>query len=125
MKAIETPDERQEAGRMAIRQIARYQVKPAGVGKVKAAIEEFVRYVQAHEPGTRLYTAWQQADDPTQFVHSFIFEDEAAQTAHSRSDEVKRFQAVYRPELVSERVTFTNYTVVAEKIVPPDGDDQP
>ena len=80
----------------------------AAVQKVKAAIEEFVRYVRTHEPGTRLYMAWQERDDPTRFAHFFIFDDEAAQTAHSRSDAVKRFQDVYAPELVGERVVFTN-----------------
>ncbi len=104
---------------MAIRQIAHYQVKPAAVEKVKAAIAEFVAYVEANEPGTRVYTAWQERDEPTRFAHSFIFEDEAAQAAHSRSAAVKRFQAVYKPELVSDGVTFVNYVVVAEKITDP------
>jgi len=62
---------------MPIRQIAHYQVKPAAVGAVKAAVAEFVEHVKANEPGTRLYMAWQQADDPTRFAHFFIFEDEA------------------------------------------------
>ena len=102
---------------MAIRQIAEYQVKRTAVDTVKTAIEEFVRYVHAHEPGTQVYAAWQRQDDPTRFAHFFIFEDEAAQQAHGRSDAVKRFEAVYGPELVSERVVFTDYTLIAEKIV--------
>jgi len=54
---------------MAIYTIAEYQVRPSGVDKVQRAIEEFVPYVQANEPGTRMYVAWQQKDDPTCFVH--------------------------------------------------------
>jgi quinol monooxygenase YgiN len=60
---------------MPIQTIAQYRVKPSGVDKVKRAIEEFVPYVRANEPGTRLYLAWQQKDDPTRFVHFFIFEE--------------------------------------------------
>jgi quinol monooxygenase YgiN len=60
-----------------------------------------------------MYAAWQQKDDPTQFVHLFIFEDEAAHATHSRSDAVKRFEAAYRPELVGGDVVFTDYHLVA------------
>ena len=98
---------------MPIYTIAQYQVRPLGVEKVKRAIEEFVLYVQANEPGTRMYQAWQQKDDPTRFVHFFIFEDEAAHTVHSRSEAVRRFEAAYRPELVGGDVVFTNYRLVA------------
>jgi quinol monooxygenase YgiN len=85
---------------MAIYQTATYQITPQGVAQVQHAIEEFVRYVQTNEPGTHLYAAWQQQDDPTQLVHLFIFEDEAAQTIHSQSDAVRRFESIYTPELV-------------------------
>jgi quinol monooxygenase YgiN len=98
---------------MPIYTIAEYQVRPSGVDKVKQAIQEFVPYVQANEPGTRMYLAWQQKDDPTRFVHFFIFENEAAHTAHSRSDAVKRFEAAYRPELAGGDVVFTDYELVA------------
>ena len=58
---------------MPIHTIAQYRVKPSGVDKVKRAIEEFVPYVRANEPGTKLYQAWQQKDDPTrQFLHRGI-----------------------------------------------------
>jgi quinol monooxygenase YgiN len=98
---------------MTIYQTATYQVKPQAVGKVRWAIEEFVKYVQANEAGTRMYTAWQQKDDPTRFIHLFIFEDEAAQTRHSESDAVKRFESIYSPELVGGDVVFTDYDLVA------------
>ncbi len=98
---------------MPIYTIARYQVRPSGVDKVRRAIEEFVSYVRANEPGTRMYVAWQQNDDPTRFAHFFIFDDEAAHTVHSRSEAVKRFEAAYRPELVGGDVVFTDYHLVA------------
>jgi quinol monooxygenase YgiN len=98
---------------MPIYTIAQYQVRPSGVAKVKRAIEEFVPHVQGNEPGTRVYFAWQQKDDPTRFVHFFIFEDEAAHTLHSQSAAVKRFEAAYRPELTGGDVVFTDYVLVA------------
>jgi quinol monooxygenase YgiN len=98
---------------MAIYTIAQYRVKPSGVAKVKRAIEEFVPYVKSNEPGTRMYLAWQQKDDPTRFVHFFIFEDEAAHKVHSQSDAVKRFEGAYRPELDGGDVVFTDYNLVA------------
>jgi len=100
---------------MPIYQIATYQVNAAAVDRVKRAVDVFVQYVRTHEPGTRVYLAWQQKDDPTRFAHIFIFEDDAAQTAHSQSDAVKAFQKVYSPELVGGRVIFTNYESDAGK----------
>jgi len=93
--------------------IAHYKVRPEGVEKVKRAIEEFVAYVKVREPQTRMYMAWQQQNDPTCFTHFFIFENEAAHEAHSRSEAVKRFEAAYRPELAGGDVVFTDYNVVA------------
>jgi quinol monooxygenase YgiN len=98
---------------MPIQTIAQYRVKPSGVDKVRRAVAEFVAYVRAHEPGTRLYVAWQQKDDPTRFVHFFIFDDEASHAVHAGSAAVKRFEAAYRPELAEGDVVFTDYEVVA------------
>ena len=98
---------------MPIYQTAHYQVKASAVGKVKAAIAEFVEYVARSEPGSKMYTAWQQKDDPTRFVHLFEFADEAAHQAHGTSDAVRQFEAVYGPELVNGPVVFTNYVLIA------------
>jgi len=98
---------------MAIYQTAHYQVKAQAVEKVKKAIDEFVRYVKANEPGTEMYIAWQQQDDPTRFVHLFKFRDAAAHAIHSDSAAVKQFEAVYSPELVGDAVIFTDYDMVA------------
>ena len=97
---------------MAIFQIAEYEVKPEAVDKVKHAIQEFVHDVEENQPGTLIYTAWRQRQQPTRFTHFFVFEDELARQAHSRSEAVKRFESVYSPELVG-RVVFTDYEQVA------------
>ena len=51
---------------MPIYQTAHYQVKASAVENVKSAIVEFVEHVARNEPGSKMYTAWQQADDPHQ-----------------------------------------------------------
>ena len=98
---------------MPIYQTAHYQVRASAVEKVKAAIAEFVDYVAKNEPGSKMYTAWQQKDDPTKFVHLFEFADEAAHQAHGSSAAVRQFEAVYGPELVAGPVVFTGYRLVA------------
>jgi quinol monooxygenase YgiN len=96
-----------------IYQTAHYQVNPGAVDKVKAAIVEFVEYVTKREPGTRVYTAWQQESDPTKFVHLFEFADEEAHKAHGASAAVRRFEDVYQPELAAGPVVFTDYLQIA------------
>jgi quinol monooxygenase YgiN len=103
---------------MPIFQTGGYQVKPSAVNKVKKAIKEFVRYVQANEPGTQMYLAWQERNDPTRFLHLFIFADEAAQTRHGQSEAVKCFESVYSPELVGGEVVFTDYELISGKPTP-------
>jgi len=100
---------------MPIYQTGAYRVKPSAVGKVKQAIKDFVDYVQANEPGTQMYLAWQEQDDPTRFLHLFIFADAAAQARHGQSQAVKRFEEIYSPELVGGEVVFTNYEMIAGK----------
>lgn len=98
---------------MPIFQTAHYQVKASAVDDVKAAIAKFVDYVTKNEPGTRMYMAWQQLDDPTRFVHLFEFVDEGAQRLHESSEAVREFESVYGPELAAGPVVFTDYAVVA------------
>ena len=100
---------------MAIYQTGGYQVKASAVSKVKKAIQDFVPFVQENEPGTQMYLAWQQKEDPTRFLHFFIFEDSAAQARHGESKAVQRFESVYSPELVGGDVVFTDYEMVAGK----------
>jgi quinol monooxygenase YgiN len=100
---------------MPIYQTGTYQVKASAVSKVKQAIEEFVRYVRESEPGTQMYLAWQEKDDPTRFNHLFIFADAEAHARHGQSAAVKRFEKIYTPELVGDGVVFTNYQMVSGK----------
>jgi quinol monooxygenase YgiN len=98
---------------LPVYQTAHYSIRPEGINAVKQAIVQFVDYVARHEPGTRLYTSWQQADEPSKFVHLFIFDDDAAHQAHGESDAVRAFEAVYQPFLADGPVTFTNYVELA------------
>ncbi|MGB7847080.1 MAG: nuclear transport factor 2 family protein [Candidatus Acidiferrum sp.] len=100
---------------MAIYQTGGYQVKASAVEKVRKAIKDFVPYVQENEPGTQMYLAWQQRDDPTRLLHFFIFEDAAAQTRHGQSEAVNQFESFYSPELVGGDVVFTDYEMIAGK----------
>jgi quinol monooxygenase YgiN len=100
---------------MPIYEIGGYRVKPTAVERVKQAITEFVRYVQENEPGTKMYLAWQEKNDPTRFLHLFIFEDDAAQRHHGESAAVKQFESVYSPELVEGDVLFTDYEMILGK----------
>src|SRR5260370_8933370 len=89
-------------------QTAGYEVKASAVDKVTSAIVEFVDYVAKNEPGSIMYTAWQQKDDPTMFVHLFEFADEAAHQAHGSSDAVRQFAAVYCPRPLLAPGLFTD-----------------
>ena len=103
---------------MPIYQTGGYQVKPSAVNKVKEAIRAFVAHVQANESGTQMYLAWQEKNDPTRFLHLFIFADEAAQASHGQSEAVKRFESIYSPELVGGEVVFTDYELISGKPTP-------
>ena len=96
---------------------ATYEVNLEAVERVKQAIQEFVLYIKANEPGTQMYVAWQQQHAPNRFIHFFIFENEAAKAIHSESAAVKRFESVYGPELVGGDVVFTDFDSVASKIL--------
>jgi quinol monooxygenase YgiN len=94
-----------------IRQLARYQVRPESLERCLAAIHEFVAYVRANESGTLRYEVWQERDDPTRFVHIFIFRDAEADRIHSESPEVKKFASVLYPECLAP-VEFIDYRQV-------------
>ena len=96
---------------MTIHQTARFQVQEKHLAECISAIEEFVAYVRANEAGTLLYTSLQQQDDPTQFVHYFIFQDDAARDIHANSEGVKRFTDILYPRLVAP-VEFTEYSLL-------------
>ncbi len=98
---------------MTIFQTAHFTVKPESLEKCKAAIQEFIDYVKANEPGTLRYTSLQESGDPHKFMHFFIFQDEAAQEIHRSSPGVTKFTGILYPELASNGVTFTEYAFFA------------
>ena len=100
-----------------IRQLARYQVRPEALERCLAAIHEFVAYVRMNEPGTLRYEVWQEHDDPTRFVHIFVFRDAEADRIHSESPEVKKFAAVLYPECLAP-VEFIDYHQVISNTEP-------
>ena len=95
-----------------IRQLATYQVRPAAVGRILSAIREFVAYVEANEPGTLRYEAWQEKGDPTRFTHIFVFRDADAEQTHSDSAAVKTFSGILYPECLAP-VRFVEFELVA------------
>lgn len=97
---------------MNIHQTARFQVQVDELPACFTAIEEYVASVRTNEPGTLLYTSLQQKDDYTQFVHYFIFQDEAARDVHASSEAVKRFTDILYQRLVAP-VEFTEYSLFA------------
>jgi quinol monooxygenase YgiN len=110
MGELELPGEN---AKMPIYQTGAYQVKASAVERVKAAVKEFCDYVEANEPGSQMYLAWQQKDDPTKFLHLFIFADAAARERHGQSAAVEKFKSAYTPELVGGAVKFTEYEMIA------------
>jgi len=99
------------SARSEVRQLARYQVRPETLERCLAAIHEFVRYVRLNEPGTLTYEVWQEEEDPTRFVHRFVFRDAEAEQIHSESAEVKAFAAILYPACLAP-VEFTDYREV-------------
>lgn len=98
-----------------IRQLARYQVRPESVDLCLAAIHEFVAYVRANETGTLRYEVWQEGNDPTRFVHIFIFRDVEADRIHSESAAVKKFSSILYPQCLAP-VEFINYQHVVSNV---------
>jgi quinol monooxygenase YgiN len=97
---------------MPVFMTARFVIRPEAREKCEQAIRQFVAYVKDNEPGTLRYTSLQQADDPTRYLHFFIFQDQAARDLHASSEGVKRFTDVLYPETLGP-VEFTEYAVVA------------
>lgn len=95
-----------------VRQLARYQIRREALDTVLAAIDEFVAYVRKNEPGTRRYEVWQEKDDPTRFVHLFVFADASAHRRHGESAEVEKFASILYPQCLAP-VEFVDYREIA------------
>lgn len=97
---------------MAIYMTAKFEVKEHALEVCQQVIQEFVEYIDANEPDTLLYTSLQEKENPTHFLHYFIFRDENARELHSNSQAVNRFTSVLYPNLVAP-VEFTEYVIFA------------
>lgn len=98
-------------------QLARYQIRAESLNLCLAAINEFVAYIRANEPGTLRYDVWQDKQDPTRFVHIYIFRDAESDRKHSESDAVKKFSGIIYP-LCLAPVEFIDYQQTASKSEP-------
>jgi quinol monooxygenase YgiN len=94
-----------------IHELARYEVRPEALEEVLAAIHEFVAYVRANEPGALRYEVWQESEQPTRFVHLFVWRDEEANRIHGESAAVKRFAGILYPKCLAP-VEFIEYKQV-------------
>lgn len=93
---------------MSIYMTAQFEVRKEALEICEQTIQEFVDYIRANEPDTILYTSLQEKENPTLFLHYFIFRDEKAREIHSNSDAVNRFTSILYPNLVAP-VEFTEY----------------
>src|SRR5262245_59226982 len=84
-----------------IHELARYEIRPEALGQCLAAIQEFVAYVRASEPGALRYEVWQEAEQPTRFVHIFVWKDEEANRIHGDSEAVKKFASILYPKCLA------------------------
>jgi quinol monooxygenase YgiN len=94
-----------------IHELARYEVRPEALDQCIAAIHEFVAYVRANESGALRYEVWQEAVNPTRFVHIFVWKDAEANRIHGESVAVKKFAGILYPNCLAP-VQFTEYRQV-------------
>ena len=94
-----------------IHELARYEVRPEALAQCLEAIHEFVAYVRANEAGALRYEVWQEAENPTRFVHIFVWRDEEANRIHGESAAVKKFAGILYPNCVAP-VEFVEYRQV-------------
>ena len=97
---------------MAIHMTARWKCRQGAADKAGDVLEEFVKSIAGNEPGTRLYSALQNANDSNSFMTFFIFEDENAREYHQSTEWVKRFTDTIYPDNANG-VEFTEYSLVA------------
>jgi quinol monooxygenase YgiN len=97
---------------MSIYQTARLEVKEEALEICQHAISLFVEYVRDHEPGTLSYISLQESENPTKFLHVFIFRDAKAKDVHTNSIAVNRFTSTLYPNLKAP-VEFSEYQVLA------------
>ncbi len=100
---------------MAIYKTAQFTVKPESLDKCAPRHRGIRPQPSATTNRARqLYVSWQERDNPTRFLHYFVFDDAAAEEFHRDTEWVKRFTSALYPELVdAQGVTFTDFTLVS------------
>jgi len=83
-------------------------VKKNKLGKVKDAIDHFVRTVHVSEPGTRIYVSLQEKENINKFLHVMIFESDGAAQKHQGAGYTQKFIEILYPNCQSEPV-FRDY----------------
>jgi quinol monooxygenase YgiN/uncharacterized protein YndB with AHSA1/START domain len=75
-----------------------FTVRDGEVEAAKAAINEFIAQIEAHEAGrTVVYRSYQHADDERRFTHYMVFRDPEAHHAHLDSAHCKAFASRLYP----------------------------
>ena len=90
---------------------ARYQVKADKLNEVKMIVSNFVELVKNNEPKTLKYEAFQEKNNPNEFVHFISFKDESAEEFHRNTEYVKKFIDALYP-LCEKKPVFTHINKV-------------
>ncbi len=68
-----------------------YKVKKSKLKKTNELINAFIDGVREYEPNTFLYHVFQEADDPTQFMHVMSFKNKEAEDLHHNTSYYQHF----------------------------------
>ena len=93
-------------GIVSIVMIAQFEVRPEKLAECEETIRKFVEHIHRKESGTLLFTSLQESEEPTRFLHYFIFRDEKMREIHSYSEEANKFTAALYPNLLCTRKIF-------------------
>lgn len=93
-----------------IRKITQYKVKDDQLFEVEQAIQRFVNAIAQAEPETN-YAAY-RTEDPTVFIHTMAFTDEAAEQAHQQAAYTLKFVDVLYPKC-EEQPKFQDLNLVS------------
>ncbi len=100
---------------MPVYMTARYQVPKTSVESCKQAISTLVDPIKREKPRTKLYLALQEIQNPMQFVHFMLFENEAAMAIHRNSHAAESFVNFLYPKTITP-VEFTEHNLIASSV---------
>ena len=88
-----------------------YKVKKSAVEEAKNLVNEFIDGVRNNEPGTIIYHSFQDAEDPTSFIHVMTFKDADSEEQHKTSSYCQKFTESLYP-LCEQEPEFTGVNLV-------------